>query len=92
MNRIYKNKQFNLYQYGREYIIHNTYGNFSDHHSHINNYKTAKFLINLALHKTVPKKPISEYLINSLIRISTDKIYIDKLEKLKRNKCKSSIF
>lgn len=90
MNRIYRNKQFNVYQYGREYIIHNTNGEFSEHHTHINNYKTAKFLINLALHKSVPKKPISEYLIDSLIRISTDKVYINKLERLK--KCKSSKF
>jgi len=90
MNRIYKRKHFNLYQYGNEYVIHNTKGEFSQHHSHLNNYKTAIFLINLALHKTLPKKPISDYLIDSLIRISIDKDYTSKLQKMK--KCKSSSF
>lgn len=79
MNRVYKKKNFNLYQFGKEYIIHNTKGEFSKNHTHINDFKTAKFLIDLAIHKSVPRH-LSFYLMNSLIRISLDKKYIDKLE------------
>lgn len=83
MVRIYKKKYFNLYSNTKEYIIHNTHKEFENGHTHIKNYNTAKFLINLALYKTVPNKKMSNYLYESLIRISSDKTYIEKIKRLK---------
>lgn len=56
---------------------------FSQGHTHINNFNTAKFIMDLALHKTLPKRRISNYLLDSLIRISIDNDYINKIEALK---------
>ena len=81
MVRIYKKKYFNLYSNQEGYIIHNTHKEFQKGHTHINNYNTAKFLINLALYKTVPDKNMSKYLYQSLIRISSDQAYINKIRK-----------
>ena len=81
MARIYKKKYFNLYSNQEGYIIHNTHKDFQKGHTHINNYNTAKFLINLALYKTVPDKNMSKYLYQSLIRISSDQTYINKIRK-----------
>ena len=81
MVRIYKKKYFNLYSNQEAYIIHNTHKGFQKGHTHINNYNTAKFLINLALYKTVPDKNMSKYLYQSLIRISSDQTYINKISK-----------
>lgn len=81
MVRIYKKKYFNLYSNQEGYIIHNTHKDFQKGHTHINNYNTAKFLINLALYKTIPDKNMSKYLYQSLIRISSDQAYIDKIRK-----------
>ena len=57
---------------------------FSQGHTHINNFNTAKFIMDLALHKTLPKRRISNYLLDSLIRISIDIDYINKIELFKR--------
>ena len=82
MNIIYSKKHFNLYKVGRNsFIIHNINKEFKYGHTHINNYNTAKFLINLALYKTVPDKNMSKYLYQSLIRISSDQTYINKIRK-----------
>ena len=81
MVRIYKKKYFNLYSNQEGYIIHNTHKDFQKGHTHINNYNTAKFLINLALYKTVPDKNMSKYLYQSLIRISSDQSYINQTRK-----------
>lgn len=81
MVRIYKKKYFNLYSNQEGYIIHNTHKDFQKGHTHINNYNTAKFLINLALYKTIPDKNMSKYLYQSLIRISSDQTYINKIRK-----------
>ena len=59
---------------------------FSIGHTHINNFNTAKFLVDLALHKSLPKKKITNYLLDSLIRISTDSSYICKIEMMKDKK------
>lgn len=80
MVRVYKRKYFNLYSDDSgEFIIHNTKKDFKDGHTHIRNYNTAKFLIDLALHKTVPKKKLNRYLYQSLIRITDDDSYRKKI-------------
>lgn len=74
-------KYYNIYSDGNNhFIVHNMRKNFSDGHTHIDNFKTAKYITYLALYKKLPKNHhLSVYLIQSLIRISTDKEYIDEL-------------
>lgn len=85
MVRIYRKQNFNVYSdRNGSYIIHNIKKDFSNGHTHLNNYHTAKFIIDLAIHKTLPEKNISPYLIDSLIRISIDKKYIHQLEYRKK--------
>ena len=66
-----------------EFIIHNIKKDFKNGHTHIKNFHTAKFLIDLAVHNTIPNKSLNKYLYESLIRISTDPCYIKKLKALK---------
>ena len=83
MVRVYKKAYFNVYSdYNGEYIIHNTKKEFQDGHTHIREFGTAKYLVNLALHRSVPNRHLN-YFIESLFRISTDSDYINKLKHLK---------
>lgn len=85
MVRIDKMKYYNIYSdKNGHYIIHNTRKEFSKGHTHIDNYKTAKYITYLSLYKKIPKgKRLSNYLLDSIIRISTDKNYIKEIEKIK---------
>ena len=79
---IYRKRNFNVYDAGSDqYIVHNTDLDFTEHHSHIRNFKTCKFIIDLSLHKTIPKR-LSNYLIVSLIRLTADEDYKEKLNKI----------
>ena len=80
MVRVYRKKNFSIYsnKHG-SFIIHNMNKEFSEGHTHINNFNTAKFILNLALHSTIPNHTISDYLLVSLQRISNDKDYIKRL-------------
>lgn len=81
MNKIMNMRYFNIYSdNNNHYIVHNTRKKFSDGHTHIDNFKTAKYITYLALYKKLPKNHhLSIYLIDSIIRISTDIEYIDKM-------------
>ena len=82
MVRVYKKAYFNVYSdYNGEYIIHNTKKEFQNGHTHIREFGTAKYLVNLALHRSLPNRRL-KYFIESLIRISNDADYIDKLNHL----------
>lgn len=91
LNTIYKKKNFKIYDAGREFIIHNTNLDFHNHHTHINNFHTCKFIIDLCIHKTVPNH-LSNYLLESIIRLSNDNLYKRKIEeKIKENDKKRKI-
>jgi hypothetical protein len=84
MVRVYKIKNFDIYSNKNgAFIVYNTNKSFEKGHTHINNYHTAKYIANLAVHQSLPKKNISKYLIQSLIRISSDKNYIKKLNMMR---------
>ncbi len=84
MVRVYKIKNFDIYSNKNgAFIVYNTNKSFEQGHTHINNYHTAKYIANLAVHHSLPKKNISKYLIQSLIRISSDKNYIKKLNMMR---------
>lgn len=85
MVRVFKKAYFNVYSdYNGEYIIHNTKKEFQNGHTHIREFSTAKYLINLALHRSLPNRKL-EYFVESLIRISNDPVYIRRLKNLNRN-------
>lgn len=81
MNLIYKRKSYNIYRAGKnQYIVHNTEKPFSNGHTHINNYYAAKKVLQLALTKTLPTCDMSKYLLESIIRISIDTVYINQIK------------
>lgn len=84
LNVIYRKKNFRIYGTGSKddmYIVHNTDMPFEEYHTHIKNFNTCKYIINMCLSKTVPYH-LSDYLLVSLIRLSTDKKYINDINKL----------
>ena len=86
---IYRKKQYRIYSSHKgAYIVHNSDLEFSEHHTHINNYNTAKFIIDLCIHKTIPHH-LSDYLLVSILRLSNDRKYKMMIErKLEQNKSK----
>ena len=88
MNQIMKMKYIKIYSDGHNhYIVHNTKKDFPIGHTHIDNFNTAKYVATLALHHKIPQpNHMSNYLIRSLIRISTDNEYITKLNNLLEEK------
>lgn len=54
-------------------------------HSHVNNYKTSIWLIELSLKKKAPYN-IPKYLLISLIRINSDEKYLKKLNEILEKK------
>lgn len=91
MVRIAKVKHLNIYSnFNGGYIVHNTKKEFSEGHTHINNYKTAKYIAYLAANKKLPKGyHLSKYLTESIVRISDDNQYIYKIthmEEIKKGK------
>lgn len=90
MNRVYRRKNFEIYGYKGAYVIYNKNKPFDTGHTHIKNFKTAKYLIQLVITSTVPKH-LSLYLYESLMRISSDKQYKKLIyEKIDRDKLKHS--
>ena len=85
MVRITKMKYINIYSdKSGSYVVHNTKKEFSDGHTHINNYKTAKYIAYLVIYKKMPKNNhLSIYLIDSVIRLSNDRKYINQMKLLK---------
>lgn len=91
---VYTNRHFNIYRVRNGYIIHNTHKKFKIGHTHIKNYNTAKYLINLSIYKSIPHN-LGPRLIDSLIRINNDETYIRKLKELsnsKKNKTKNRYY
>ena len=84
MVRVCKMRNFNIYSnFHGGYIVHNTREDFAIGHTHINSYKTAKYVAYLALYKKMPKNHhLSSYLIQSVIRISDDTKYICKMQQM----------
>jgi hypothetical protein len=78
--QIYQNPEFKIYKAGGDYIIHNTHKKFKEGHTHVKRYDICMVMIKLIEKKQIPKSK-SKYFIESLIRISDDRNYIDKISK-----------
>lgn len=86
MKWVYSKAEFDVYQTDDGYVLHNnSIENFA--HSHLENLKTCKYLIDLSLRKKIPHD-LPRYLIISLIRINDDEIYVRKLNELLSSKKK----
>ena len=85
MVRIKKMKYINIYSDRTgSYVVHNTKKEFSQGHTHINNFNTAKYIAYLVIYKKLPKNNhLSIYLIDSVIRLSNDHKYINQMKLLK---------
>ena len=82
MVTLYKRKNFKIYasvSKDNGYIIVNMKKPFEQGHSHVNDYKLAKHIIDLAINHRVPNKE-KTFIIDSLIRLTSDKDYIKKLK------------
>ena len=91
LNRINHIKNYDIYQAGNEYIIHNNRKEFSEGHTHIRNYKTAIFIVKLAIHKSMPHH-LYKYFIVSLSRITDDENYKTKLLEFINNTSKKQTY
>ena len=83
MVTIYRKHNYYIYATKDGYIVHNSKKPFERGHTHINNYNTAKYLIDMSFHSKIPYHTY-DYILESLIRISTDESYIQKLNKMKK--------
>ena len=81
---VFSKKHFRIIKEGDGFIVYNMNKPFKNGHTHISNYNTAKYILNLAYHSSIPQKRTSDYLLQSIIRISTDSGYIKQIKKLLR--------
>lgn len=79
--KIYQRKEYTIYKVANCFIIHNTSRPFEASHTHLKGFEMAKVLIDCAIRKKLPKTR-NKYLLSSLIRISTDKKFINEVQSL----------
>lgn len=94
MNQIKDIQGFKIYacENKNEFVVHNTNIKNSFAHSHIKNYKTALWIIELVINRKVPND-ISYYLLISLLRLTDskderNKRYIENINSLMKSKKK----
>lgn len=87
MQLLFSKKYINIYYCNRNknYIVYNTNKEWKDKngscgHTHINEYKQALYLTDCVIQKKIPKN-VNKYFLVSIIRLSTDKRYIEKIQK-----------
>lgn len=92
MRKICEKKEFVILynDYKDEYVVYNRKlewktENDDKHHTHCNNLKVAYRLIDYAINKKIGKK-MSKYFIESLMRISKDERYKQKLQNILEGK------
>lgn len=83
MKQIYKKRTFVIYRVRDGHIIYNTKKPFSEGHTHVSNYDTAIRIMNIAISKEVPRH-LSDYLLESLIRLTDDEDFMIKIENMRK--------
>ena len=81
---VFSKKHFRIIKEGDGFIVYNMNKPFKHGHTHIGNYNTAKYILNLAYYSSIPQKRTSNYLLESIIRISNDTDYIKHIQELMR--------
>lgn len=86
MLKVYENKDFIILGEGGKqkdsFVLYNKHKVFKDGHTHIRNYGTAKWVMELYQQRKIPYKLKSLYLLQSLVRISADEEYSSKVQNL----------
>lgn len=83
-NYVYRYEQFVLKKTLDGYFVVVNINSKYENHSHVKSFKTGKALCKLAAKRKLPKKKDS-YFIESLIRLTNNKKYINELNNLKKN-------
>jgi len=84
-NQIYSKGTFIIVDVKDGYIVVNKDKQFNEGHTHILNFKTAKYLIDMVMHSRIPYH-LPDYLLISLQRLSADEKYREKIGELLENK------
>lgn len=79
-NVIYNKNGFRIISVGNEYIAVNG-RDFKSSHTHLKSYDQAIYVISMVANKRMPRH-LSNYLLTSLIRLSKDDDYKDKISSL----------
>lgn len=79
--KVYSRKEYIVLAVKKGYIIYNTLKPFEKSHTHLRSFNIAKTIIENCINKRTPKTN-NLYLLESHIRISTDKKYIKLVEEL----------
>ncbi|CAH2211852.1 hypothetical protein [Tepidibacter aestuarii] len=80
-SKVYEKKEFIIFPIKKGYVVYNLKKDFSNGHTHLRNFNSAKMAIDLVVNKKIPKST-NFYYLTSLIRISQDEDYINKIEEL----------
>ena len=81
MDKILQKKEFYILKVGNSYIVVNSKKGFENGHTHLRSYKSAVACIDFVLKGKIPKR-CDFYYLTSLIRVSDDLEYIEKIEDL----------
>lgn len=74
---VYRDGIYEVKKDNRGYVLINTLGDY-DNHGHLKKLKTCKLVIKLMQNETVPHSP---YLRGTVLRVSTNKKYKDKVRR-----------
>lgn len=80
-NQIYSRNEYTVYRAGSSFVVLNRRKFFSEGHTHLNSFSSAKYIIDLAIRGRIPNH-LSPYLLTSLYRISEDEVYRGRLTSL----------
>ena len=80
-NCIFQRGEFVILKVGNEYIVVNRNKIFKEGHTHIKCFDTAEYVINMARYRRIPRH-LSPYLLTSLVRITNDEAYAEKIREL----------
>lgn len=80
-NKIYERKEFMIFKVKNGYIVYNAKKSFQEGHTHLRHFEAAKTAIDLVIRKKIPRST-QRYYLTSLMRLSDDDIYINKIKEL----------
>lgn len=80
-NKIFERKEFIIFQVKEGYIAYNTKKAFEEGHTHLKHFNAAKKAIDLVISKKIPKST-NVYYLTSLIRLTNDDNYVEKINEL----------
>lgn len=83
MDLVYTKKNFKVF-YSKEhknYIVYNMKKSFQEGHTHLQKYEQTQYAIDCVLKNKIPKKT-NKYFLVSLLRLTKDKKYAERLQRI----------